>query len=114
MALHFAPRLPVVPPNMEAGLSIATTVGNSLDTNVAYKGCVVKIEDKELHANLVMLDMKDFDVNLSMNWLAAYHTSMDCLSKIVMFAPVDQPSFQILGLRTRRYELFQLFRLESC
>lgn len=52
---------------MEVGLSIATTVGNSLDTDAAYKGCVVKIEDKELHANLVMLNMKDFDVNLSMN-----------------------------------------------
>lgn len=67
MALHFAPRLLVAPPNMEVGLSIATTVGNSLDKDAAYKGCVVKIEDKELHANLVMLNMKDFDVNLSMN-----------------------------------------------
>uniref|UniRef100_A0A2N9IPW9 Reverse transcriptase n=1 Tax=Fagus sylvatica TaxID=28930 RepID=A0A2N9IPW9_FAGSY len=35
----------------------------------------------ELSADLVLLEMHDFDVILGMNWLAAYHASVDCFEK---------------------------------
>lgn len=62
---------------MEIRLSVSTPVGDSLDTDVVYKGCVVKIEDRELPAKLALLDMTDFDVILCMGWLAVYHASVD-------------------------------------
>lgn len=67
MALHFAPRLHVAPSFMEVGLSVSTPVGDSLDTDVVDRGCLIKIEGGELPTNLVLLDMEDFDVILGMD-----------------------------------------------
>lgn len=70
-----------------------------------YKSCLIEIENKEFPADLVLLDMKDFDVTLGMDWLAAYHASVDCFHKVVTFKPVDQPSFQIQGVKNSKVQI---------
>lgn len=50
-------------------------------------------------AYLILSDMKNFDVILGMDWLAAYHVSVDYFHKTVNFMPLDQPSFQIQGVK---------------
>ena len=40
------------------------------------KSCVLCMEGRELLANLVLLDMHDFDVILGMDWFASYHGSV--------------------------------------
>lgn len=66
---------------------------------MVYKGCLISIAGRELLAYLILSDMKNFDVILGMDWLAAYHVSVDYFHKTVNFMPLDQPSFQIQGVK---------------
>ena len=51
-------------------LSITTPLSDSLDSDVFLSNCPVLIEDRELLADLVLLDVMDFDVILGMDWLS--------------------------------------------
>ncbi|XP_073112178.1 uncharacterized protein [Elaeis guineensis] len=48
------------------------------------------IEDREMKADLLVLEMKDFDLILGMDWLAAYHATVDCFQKTIMFQISEQ------------------------
>ena len=50
-------------------------------TNLVLKYYILCIEGRELLADLVFLDMRDFDVILGMDWLASYHASVHCFEK---------------------------------
>ena len=39
------------------------------------------IEGRELLADLVLLDVMDFDVILEMNWLSKHYVTVDCRRK---------------------------------
>ena len=43
------------------------------------------VEGKELLADLVLLDVINFDVILGMDWLAQHYASLDCREKVVIF-----------------------------
>ena len=45
------------------------------------------------------MDMYDYDVILGINWLAAYHASVDYFRKEVVFRPLEEPEFQFKGSR---------------
>ena len=38
-----------------------------------------------LSVNLIVLDVHDFDIILGMDWLEAYHATMDCFAKTIIF-----------------------------
>uniref|UniRef100_A0A2N9GWU7 RNA-directed DNA polymerase n=1 Tax=Fagus sylvatica TaxID=28930 RepID=A0A2N9GWU7_FAGSY len=69
------------PEPLEYELSVSTPLGDTLMSNLVLKSCMFCIEGRELSADLVLLEMHDFDVILGMNWLAAYHASVDCFEK---------------------------------
>ncbi|KAJ1380557.1 Retrotransposon gag domain [Sesbania bispinosa] len=47
-------------------------------------GCsCIQCSGKELFANLIALDMVDFDVILGMDWLASHYATLDCHNKVV-------------------------------
>ncbi|KAL2246237.1 UNVERIFIED_CONTAM: Transposon Tf2-12 polyprotein [Sesamum indicum] len=48
------------------------------------KGSLVKIGDVNLPVDLIMLDLKEFDVILGMDWLAQHKAIVDCYKKEVM------------------------------
>ena len=58
---------------MDYDLFVATLMGDSLVCNSMLKFCVIQIEDREMLADLILMDMYDYDVILGMDWLAAYH-----------------------------------------
>ena len=58
---------------LDFGLLVSTPVGDTLMTNLVIKYCIICIEGRELLADLVLLDMHDFDIILGMDWLASYH-----------------------------------------
>ena len=62
-------------------------------TNLVLKSCIICIEGRELLADLVLLDMHDFDVILGMDWLASYHASVHCIEKEVVFRPSGESEF---------------------
>ena len=61
--------------------------------NLVLKSCTICIEGRELLADLVLLDMHDFDVILDMVWLASYHASVHCFEKEVVFRPPGESEF---------------------
>ena len=65
-------------------LSIATPLSDSLDTYVFLPSCPVLIEGRELLADLVLLDVTDFDVILGMDWLSQHYATIDCQRKEVI------------------------------
>ena len=84
---------------MDYDLSVATPMGDSLVCNSMLKSCVIQIKDREMLADLILMDMYDYDVILGMDWLAAYHASVDCFRKEVVFRPLGEPEFRFKGSR---------------
>ena len=81
------------PELLDFELSVSTPVGDTLMTNLVLKSCIICIEGRELLADLVLLDMHDFDVILGMDWLASYHASVHCFEKEVVFRPPGESEF---------------------
>ncbi|XP_028083002.1 uncharacterized protein LOC114284293 [Camellia sinensis] len=60
-----------------------------------YPACELLLKDIPLWANLMPLDMVHFDIILGMDWLAKYHTTIDCVSKQVVFRPPGQEKTEV-------------------
>ena len=52
---------------MDYDLSVATLMGDSLVCNSMLKSFVIQIEDREMLADLILMDMYDYDVILGMD-----------------------------------------------
>ena len=89
----FAKNHDKIPELLDFELSVSTHVGDILMTNLVLKSCIICIEGRELLADLVLLDMHDFDVILGMDWLASYDASVHCFEKEVVFRPLSELEF---------------------
>ena len=47
----------------------------------------------ELHVDLILLKLHDFDIILGMDWLETHHALVDCFAKNVTFHIPRQPEF---------------------
>ncbi|KAH0689476.1 hypothetical protein KY289_016834 [Solanum tuberosum] len=56
-----------------------------------YRDCHVSINHKDTMADLVELDMVDFDIILGMDWLHACYASIDCDARVVKFQIPNNP-----------------------
>lgn len=75
----------------------------------------MKVADHKLLANLVPLDIRDFNVILGMDWLSSHHATVDYFWQVVCFQHPGNteffyfgecqvlPSYVILAISTRRY-----------
>ena len=70
------------------GCSFETLVCNSM-----LKSCVIQIENREMLAELILMDMYDYDIILGMDKLAADHASVDYFGKEVVFRPPGEHEF---------------------
>ena len=66
-------------------LSIATPLSDELKIDIVFSSCPVLVEGRELLADLVLLDVIDFNVILGMDWLAQHYGILDCREKEVIF-----------------------------
>ena len=82
---------------MKTKLYVETPVGGILSTESVCKSCSIKIGERELSTDLVVLDMHDFDIILGMDWLATYHASVDCHEKRVNFHIPGELTFNFDG-----------------
>ena len=51
------------------------------------------IDGRELHVDLIELDLEDFDIILGMDWLVKYGATIDCTNKLVTFKPAGEDPF---------------------
>ncbi|KAI3839246.1 hypothetical protein MKX03_032876 [Papaver bracteatum] len=67
-------------------LALATPLGRKTFPFRICKKCVMMVNDQELTADLIVLEICGFYVILGMDWLAKYHASVDCFAKVVTFS----------------------------
>ena len=82
---------------MESKLCVDTPVGGVVITDSVCKSYVDKIADRELLANLTLLEMWDFDIIFGMDWLAAHYGIVHCHRKKVIFQVLGKIEFCFLG-----------------
>ncbi|KAJ1435700.1 Retrotransposon gag domain [Sesbania bispinosa] len=92
VSLSFATQLGKSPSSLDETLAVTAPVGEIL-----LADCVVSIEGKKLFANLITLDMVDFDVILGMDWLASHYATLDCHNKVVKFEMPGESAFSFQG-----------------
>ncbi|XP_070004967.1 uncharacterized protein [Nicotiana sylvestris] len=64
---------------------VSAPIGDSLIAKQVYRGCIIVVHGRSAIADLIELDMVEFDVIMGMDWLASCHANVDCRSKIVRF-----------------------------
>lgn len=64
---RFASKLKVEPVRLDVMLMVSMPTSNIMHIDVMYRPCKVEIAGKELGVNLILLDIKDFDVILGMD-----------------------------------------------
>ena len=84
---------------IDCSMVVSLPTGDSLIADRVYMGCKVIIEGHEFRANLVLLDIQDFDVILGMDWLSRHHDTMDCFRKEVKFCRSGEPEITFCGVR---------------
>ncbi|KAH0679031.1 hypothetical protein KY284_020116 [Solanum tuberosum] len=72
-------------------LCVSTPVGESILAERVYRDCPVSINHKSTMADLVELDMVDFDVILGMDWLHACYASLDYRTRVFKFQFPNEP-----------------------
>ena len=67
------------------GFVIKTPSGNRVETNSMYVGVGVSLARYETEVDLIPLELHDFDVILSIDWLSKYKAQIHCYTKTVVF-----------------------------
>ena len=80
-------------------LVVTTPLGERMLKTSVFKGCEVVVEGIVLKANLIPLEMVDFDVILDMDWLSNHRASMNCFTKKIRFEKPEYPEFEFDGDR---------------
>ena len=81
----------------ECSMVFLLPTGDSLIANRVYKGSKVTIESHEFEADLIVLDILDFDIILSMDWLGKHRATVDCYRKAVQFSQPGEPEVIFCG-----------------
>ncbi|XP_070010121.1 uncharacterized protein [Nicotiana sylvestris] len=74
-----------IKPELVKPFEVFTPVGDSVIAKQVYRGCIIVVHGRPTVADLIELDLVEFDVIMGMNWLASCHANVDCRSKIVQF-----------------------------
>ncbi|XP_052181900.1 uncharacterized protein LOC127794693 [Diospyros lotus] len=79
---------------------IVTTPGDTkMVGSEVYRDCKIMVHDKEFPGNLVVLDIKDFDLILGMDWLSQHYAKVDCRHKVIHFELPHQPIVVYRGIK---------------
>ena len=84
---------------LKNGLVVTTPLEERILRTIVFKGCEVPVEGVVLKANLIPLEMDDFDVILDMDWLSNHRASMNCFTKRIRFEKSGYPEFEFVGDR---------------
>lgn len=90
MSTRLVTLIDITPEPLEYDLVISTLLGKTMIVELIYKSCVVRIGEVELLADLILLNLHDYDVILGMDWLATHKAKVDCYSKEVTISILNQ------------------------
>ncbi|XP_038896728.1 uncharacterized protein LOC120084986 [Benincasa hispida] len=81
-------------------LSVSTPSREIILAKEKIKVCQIEVASRTLNVTLIVLDMRDFDVILGMDWLIDNHASIDCSRKEVISNPPAEARFKFKGVGT--------------
>ena len=77
----FLDRFQIETQPLEGRMRVSLPTRDSLVSYIVVRGSRVLIRGQEFLADLVALDMRDFDVVLGMDWLSCHRSTLDCYKK---------------------------------
>ena len=80
---HFLDRFQIETQPLEGCMRVSLPAGDPLFSDKVVRDSRDLIEGQEFPADLVALDMRDFDVVLGMDWLSRHRATLDCYKKEV-------------------------------
>ena len=84
---------------IDYSIVVSLPIGDSRLVESVYMDSRVIIGGQEFMADLILLDIHDFDVILGMDWLSRHHATVDCYRKEVRFCRPGQTVVVFYGLR---------------
>ncbi|XP_070014776.1 uncharacterized protein [Nicotiana sylvestris] len=94
---YFSLRFSGQPELLNDPFLVVTPVGESLLVEYVYLACQILVEGRDTLADLIVLDMIDFNMLMGMDWLSSCYAIVDCHAKIVKFEIPNEPSFILRG-----------------
>ncbi|XP_070003523.1 uncharacterized protein [Nicotiana sylvestris] len=81
---YIAKKFGIEPEKLCEPFEVSTPYGESVIARCIYRGCPVKVHHRLTVADLVELEMLDFDVIMGMDWLESCYAKVDCRTKITL------------------------------
>ena len=83
----------------DKGWNISIPIGVNQIVLWVCSGCPLILGHLTLPADLIVLDMRDFDIILGMDWLSEHHAFIDCREKRVLFEIPGEGTCYYEGVR---------------
>ena len=83
---------------IDCNIVVSLPTGDSRLAESVYMDSRVIIGGQEFLADLILLDIYEFDVILGMDWLSRHHATVDCYRKEVRFCRLGQTEVVFYGL----------------
>ena len=96
---HFLDRFQIKTQPLEGRMRVSLPAGDPLFSDRVVRDSRVLIGGQEFLADLLALDMRDFDVVLGMDWLSRHRATLDCYNKEVKFHKPGKLEVQFRGIR---------------
>ena len=84
---------------IDCSIVVSLPTGDSRLAESVYMDSRVIIGGQEFLADLILIDIHDFDVILGMDWLSRHHATVDCYRKEVRLCRPGQTEVVFYGLR---------------
>ena len=95
----FLDRFQIETQPLEGRMRVSLPVGDPLLADRVVRDSRVRIEGQEFPADLVALDMRDFDVVLGMDWLSRHRATLYCYKKELKLNRPGKLEVNFRGLR---------------
>ncbi|WRX15686.1 hypothetical protein QQP08_008173 [Theobroma cacao] len=69
---------------LEEEIVVHTPLGEQLIRNTCYRDCGIRVGEEEFKADLIPLEIRDFDLILGMDWLTAHRAKVECFRKEIV------------------------------
>ena len=85
--------------------TISVPTGTNQITTMLCRRCPITLGYLVLPVDLIILNMKEYDIILGMNWLSEHHAFIDCRDKKVIFEILGKKMWIFEGVRTQTPEV---------
>ena len=99
ISMGFVSNVNVESQPIDCSIMVSLPIGDSRIAESVYQNSEVIIAGQEFLADLILLDIHDFNVILGMDWLSRHHATVDCYRKEVRFCRPGETEVVFYGLR---------------